>query len=382
VLFSVLYGFWVGNRMALKGDVALGLAAQFLELARIQHATVPLMLGHLLMGISLSLVGDVTEGRAHLDRAIALYDPSEHRPLATRFGHDIRASALAWRALALWMLGYPEAALADVEHALKDAREIGHAATSMFALSHTALALIHCGKQVAASALVGELVALADSKGTVYWKSYGLLLQGWLLAQTGRASEAVSITPAAITAMRSTGATAYAPWYFSYLAKAYAELGQFDDARRCIAEAMTAVETTKERWCESDIHRIAGEIALMSPDAEGASAEAYFERALSVARAQSNVVRTARDHEHGAALARSGQRAAGARSSCARPRPVDRGLGHTRPDRGQSFARHAGAPATIQGAIRRETRTASAALTWRAITWGSAAAPVDADVPR
>ena len=286
VLFSVLYGFWVGNRMAFKGDVALGLAAQFLELARIQHATVPLMLGHLLMGISLSLVGDVTEGRAHLDRAIALYDPSEHRPLATRFGHDIRASALAWRALALWMLGYPEAALADVEHALKDAREIGHAATSMFALSHTALALIHCGKQVAANALVGELVALADSKGTVYWKSYGLLLQGWLLAQTGRASEAVSITPAAITAMRSTGATAYAPWYFSYLAKAYAELGQFDDARRCIAEAMTAVETTKERWCESDIHRIAGEIALMSPDAEAASAEAYFERALSVARAQ------------------------------------------------------------------------------------------------
>jgi predicted ATPase len=184
------------------------------------------------------------------------------------------------------MLGYPEAALADVEHALKDSREIGHAATSMFALSHTALALIHCGKQATAGALVGELVALADSKGTVYWKSYGLLLQGWLLAQTGGAAEAVAMTPAAITAMRSTGATAYAPWYFSYLAKAYAELGQFDDARRCIAEAMTAVETTKERWCESDIHRIAGEIALMGPDAEAASAEAYFERALSVARAQ------------------------------------------------------------------------------------------------
>ena len=94
------------------------------------------------------------------------------------------------------------------------------------------------------------------------------------------------MTPAAITAMRSTGATAYAPWYFSYLAEAYAELGQFDDARRCIAEAMTAVETTKERWCESDIHRIAGEIALTGPDAGGASAESCFERALSVARAQ------------------------------------------------------------------------------------------------
>ena len=38
------------------------------------------------------------------------------------------------------------------------------------------------------------------------------------------------------------------PLYLSYLARAYADLGQFDDAWRCIGEAMTAVETTKERW--------------------------------------------------------------------------------------------------------------------------------------
>jgi predicted ATPase len=46
------------------------------------------------------------------------------------------------------------------------------------------------------------------------------------------------------------------------------------------------VETTKERWCEADIHRTAGEVTLMSPEPDAAKAEAYFERALSVARAQ------------------------------------------------------------------------------------------------
>jgi predicted ATPase len=65
---------------------------------------------------------------------------------------------------------------------------------------------------------------------------------------------------------------------------AYAELGQFDDARRCIGEAMTAVETTKERWWEAEVHRTAGEIALKSPEPDAAKAEAYFERALAVAR--------------------------------------------------------------------------------------------------
>jgi predicted ATPase len=90
----------------------------------------------------------------------------------------------------------------------------------------------------------------------------------------------------AITAFRSTGATAIIPAWLSYLARAHAELGQFDDAWRCIGEATTAVETTREKWCEADIHRTAGEIALMSPEQDAAKAEAYFEHALAVARAQ------------------------------------------------------------------------------------------------
>jgi predicted ATPase len=70
------------------------------------------------------------------------------------------------------------------------------------------------------------------------------------------------------------------------LARVYSEVGQFDDAWRCIGEALNAVETTKERLWEADIHRIAGEIALMSLEPDFAKAEAYFERALAVARAQ------------------------------------------------------------------------------------------------
>jgi predicted ATPase len=53
-----------------------------------------------------------------------------------------------------------------------------------------------------------------------------------------------------------------------------------------VGEAMTAAETTRERWFEADIHRIAGEIALLSPESYAAKAEAHFERALSVARQQ------------------------------------------------------------------------------------------------
>ena len=49
---------------------------------------------------------------------------------------------------------------------------------------------------------------------------------------------------------------------------------------------MTAVETTKEIWGEAEVHRVGGEIALMSPESNAAKAEACFERALAIARAQ------------------------------------------------------------------------------------------------
>ena len=94
LLFSVLYGFWVANYVAFNGDVVRDLAAQFLALAEKQGATVPLMIGHRLMGTSLVHTGDIAEGRAHYDQALALYDPAEHRPLATRFGQDVGVISL------------------------------------------------------------------------------------------------------------------------------------------------------------------------------------------------------------------------------------------------------------------------------------------------
>jgi predicted ATPase len=70
------------------------------------------------------------------------------------------------------------------------------------------------------------------------------------------------------------------------LARAYAELDQFDDAWRCIGEATSTIETTNERWLEADTNRTAGDIALMSPQPDAAKAEGYYKRALAVARQQ------------------------------------------------------------------------------------------------
>ena len=97
LLFSVLYGFWVANIVAFNGEAARHLAAQFLELAKKQGTAIPLMVGHRLLATSFFYTGDITEGRTHFDRALALYVPAEHRSLATRFGADIRVVILSLR---------------------------------------------------------------------------------------------------------------------------------------------------------------------------------------------------------------------------------------------------------------------------------------------
>ena len=286
LLFSVLYGFWVANLVAFNGDVMRELAVQFLALADKQRATGPLMMAHRIMGLSLLHTGDIVDGRAHLGRAITLYDPAEHRPLATRFGQDVGAATLCWKSLAFWLLGYPQAALADTEHALMVAREIGHSATLMYVLNFSAWTHIHCGNYATTNALVDEFRALKDQAGSVFWGAWGMMQRGCLLALTGKASDAVQTITCGVTAMRSTGTTMWMPFWLSYLARASAEIGQHDDARRCIGEAMAAVETAKERWCEAEVNRIAGEIALLSPEPDVAKAEAYFGRAMAVAREQ------------------------------------------------------------------------------------------------
>jgi class 3 adenylate cyclase/predicted ATPase len=284
MLFSVLYGFWGASYNVFNGGAVCELAGQFLALAEKQGATVPLMIGRRLMGSSLLLTGEVAESRVHFDQALALHDPAKHRPLTTRFGQDIGVSILMFRSQALWLLGYPESALADADRGLKDAREIGHAPTLMIALAD--ITHILCGNYATANTNLQDLVALADEKGVIWWQALGMSLRGYLSAVTGEASNSVRTISTAVTLWRSTGSTVFIPLSLLFLATAYAELGKLDDAGRCIGEAMTVVEKTKERWFEADIHHMAGKVALMSHQQDFAKAEAYFERALAVARKQ------------------------------------------------------------------------------------------------
>jgi len=287
LLFSVLYGFWAANQRTFNGDEMLNLAEQFLALAKKQGATAPLMIGNRLMGSSLIGTGEIRIGRAYLDRAMALYDHGAHRFLAAQFGCDIRVSALCYRSISSWILGYPEASLADANRALEDAHEIEHAATLMFALNNVIVTHLFRRDHEAALALCDELLLLAEKKGASFRQATGLAKKGCALAMAGKTPTAAQMISAAISALRSTGTTIWMPLYLSHLAQSLADLRHLSDAWHRIGEAIAAIETTKERWCEAEVQRIAGEISLMRAEPNEAVSQEHFERALAIARNQS-----------------------------------------------------------------------------------------------
>ena len=286
LLFSVLYGVWAVNFVASTGDVHHELAVQFLALAQKQGTTAPLLIAHRVMGNSLLPRGEFVGARAHYDNGIALYDPNEHQSLGLRFGQEVRVVILSYRSVALWLLGYPEAAQRDAEKALKHGRETGQAASVMFALYMTAIFHVLCGNYSVATTLAKDLFAVAEEKRALLWKASGMMYEGCVLAATGHSAEAIETLTAGIAGYRSTGATLFMTMFLSFLMRAYADRCEVDNASRLIGEATTLIEVTKERWFEAEINRIAGEVALKSREPDAAKAEGYFVRAVTVARQQ------------------------------------------------------------------------------------------------
>ena len=156
----------------------------------------------------------------------------------------------------------------------------------MFSLSETMFTQILCGNYPTANEQCEELLALVDKTSSAMWNARGRMNKSYILALTGGLADAAPMIIAGITLWRSTGASLSTPLASSYLAATYAELGQFDASRRWIDEAFATIEATKEKWCEAEVHRVAGEIALRSREPDAIGAEASFERALAIARGQ------------------------------------------------------------------------------------------------
>ena len=305
LLYRVLNGLWSASLTGFDGDAMCQQAADCLALAEKQPTVLPQIMGQRLTGVSCMWTGHAREGMAHLDRAIGLCNHADDA-LTTHIGKDFWVSALVERAFALWLLGYPEASIAEGARGLKYARDFGRVAALIYALNATSMIAAFCGNHTTANGQMEESITLATKQGAKAYQIFGAILKG-LFAPWGNPADTVQIISAGIAATRSFGTRVWTPFYLTHLAWAHAELRQFAEARCCIDDALKEIELTKEKWFEPEVNRIAGEIALKVTQSGRSRGKYFFRtRADGGAGSRCQILGIACGDEFSSPLARSG----------------------------------------------------------------------------
>jgi class 3 adenylate cyclase/tetratricopeptide (TPR) repeat protein len=285
-IFALLDGLWSVNYFRFDGRAIIELSNQYLALAEQQENVNVKLAANFNMGLALCATGAPEGARVYFDRMVALYPAAQPSTLIAFLGWDCRFVGLSDRAVCLWLLGRPDAALTDCKEALVGARSSRHVASLLMTIPSTMFVQLACGRYDATIALADELETLCNESNLASFASTPRLIRGTISALIGSASNAVDTITSAETDVRNAGMTLWSPSTKISLARAHVRLGQFDLARERVREGLDHIERTRETMLEAEVHRVAGEIALLSPDHDTADAKLCFQRALEIARAQ------------------------------------------------------------------------------------------------
>jgi predicted ATPase len=203
---------------------------------------------------------------------------------------DPQVMCLNFAALTLWHLGYPDQALKRSHEALLLARELSHLYSLAVALSFAAELHHHRREEQAVQERAGATITLSIEQGFPIWLGPGTILGGWALAERGHGEEGITQIRQGIATWRATGAEIWRPYWLSLLAEAYEKVGQAEEGLATLAEALTVVDKSGERFYEAELYRLKGELTLQSsiPSLEPRvkEAEVCFLKAIEIARKQ------------------------------------------------------------------------------------------------
>jgi predicted ATPase len=283
----VLRGLWSYYLVRAELQTAHALGKQLLALAQQVQDAVMFLEAHRALGATLFFLGTPASAHTHLAQGIALYDAKHHRALVLLYGEDTGVVCRSHAALALWSLGYPDQGLARNDEAVTLAQQSAHPYSLGYVL-HCAASLHQFRREGRAAQERAEaVISLAKEQGFPYQMAFGAILHGWaLLAHQGQAQEGIEQITQGSLAYRATGAELDRSYFLALLAEAHGMIGQPEAGLAVLAEALTHVDTTGERFYEPELYRLKGELLLQQSSDHQAEAESCFHHALDIARNQ------------------------------------------------------------------------------------------------
>jgi class 3 adenylate cyclase/predicted ATPase len=282
--FAALWGSW---RISESFDAKRDRAEKLLALAeRLGDPGLRLQAHHCLWA-SLFHLGQHEACCEHVEKGLRLYEAGDYRTHGAIYGgHDPKVCGIGDRAFALWLLGFPDRALAASHEAMAWARRLGHAGTLAHALDMGLLLHRYRRDAQTVQARAEELLKYSEDHGLSVHRAKGQVFLGWAQAELGQIERGIERMRQGIEAQQAISTREDFPILFDMLAAAYVAAGEPQVGLGVLDEVLTETEHSGLRYWTAELHRSRGEALLaLSPERE-AEAAAEFQHALELAREQ------------------------------------------------------------------------------------------------
>ncbi|HWB13748.1 MAG TPA: protein kinase [Pirellulales bacterium] len=287
-LFRVLWGLWMFHYVRPDLQQARELADQLFTLAHKAQDPAQLLHAREALATTSFSLGDQLAATEHMTQGIALYDLQRHGSLTDQYGQDPAVVCLAFGAVALWLLGYPDQAAQCSRDAVALGEELRHPNTRVLSLYFAAM-LKQCRREGAAIEGNAEAItAIATEHGLSFWLAASLVMQGCALVEKGVWAGGIAQLRQGMAAWMATNGATHRTYHLALLADALARAGEIEEGLGVLAEALALMHDTGEGFHGAELHRLQGELLLRQEATEAAwhEAEACFRRALTLARDQ------------------------------------------------------------------------------------------------
>ncbi len=289
-LFATLWGATIFYLTRAEMQTARELAERLMPLAQQAQDSALLLEAHIGLGMVLYSLGEWSSARVHFEHALALSSPGQQRATIAHVGADFGVISLPYLASILWMLGYPDQALARSRTGLSLARELAHPLTTsgVWVNDVRFYQFLYDARTVQQRA--EALIVLCDEQGISALSTWAIVQRGWALAMQGQTEVGINQIHQALATFRATEAENWRPYYLTLLAETQGKIGQGEEGLAALAEALTLVDSTGEHMYEAEMYRLKGELTPQSQVASRKSqveeAEACFLKAIEIARRQ------------------------------------------------------------------------------------------------
>ncbi|CAN5499485.1 winged helix-turn-helix domain-containing protein [soil metagenome] len=283
-LFPALWGLW--GYYVVRGEckAALELGEQVMQAAE-QAGDLALQAeAHRVLEESRLWLGELGAAREHLDRALSLDDAQPRLP-SFLYGHAPGVTVRGSGALTLWCLGYLDRSLKLSQDSIAVARASPHPNNLGLALTFANVLGMLRREAQATKALAETTAEIGKEHNIVLLTAIGTLGRGWALGELGWADEGLVDLRRGLASWHETGAGLWTPFMYALLADACGKSGRAQEGLTVLERAFAHVLAFGERWCESELYRLKGELLLEQGAAEAEVEEAFW-GALEVARRQ------------------------------------------------------------------------------------------------